>query len=198
MKILYTRVTLDLISIYINRKKTSKTCLPLDPNALNSHNHSPPQLDQRNQLSKAKKETQSPTDLATRVQRMNFKRIEQAETTPEDLMEVDRPPPLGSYPETPYAHRVKVQIITHQETTKGIRVLSFHEKIEMLVKEHVALKKKFEKALDLQNKNILLQRVQESQKSLQRERTLFPPTNKKKGGKERSSTSDRMRYKNPD
>ena len=146
---------------------------------------------------------------------MNFKRIERAETRP-DPMEVDRSPPsLAATQRHLMQEEEDVQIITHREETSEIRVLSRDEKIKMLVKEHVAIKKRFDQSQNTQAKKNLLHQAQESQKSLQKlipnkeieeyvdgwnpweaKRTLFPPINRDQG-KKRSSTSDRMRYNNP-
>lgn len=139
-------------------------------------------------------------------------------------MEVDqpqvnlRPPPSSGV--TPRHHAPEeedVQIITHREGKNDIRVLSPNEKIKLLVKEHISLKKQFDQAPDLSTKKTLLHRAQESQKSLQKlipnkeiedfvqgwnpwtaKKALFPPVDKNSGGKKRSSTSERMRYNDPD
>lgn len=165
-----------------------------------------------------------PAELAAQVQKMTFKRIERAETTPDDSMEVDGPRPCpGPHqssvvtPRPPAREEDDLQVITHREDTSEIQILSMEEKINLLVKEHRSIKKLFDQAPDLSTKRSLIHRAQESQKGLQKlipnkeiedyvqgwnpweaKRSLFPPAKKNPSGKTRSSTSEKMRYNDPD
>ncbi|KNZ47296.1 hypothetical protein VP01_6534g1, partial [Puccinia sorghi] len=102
----------------------SEDLIDWDPNAPNSQSRSPQPPEQRNQAAKATKIIESLTDLVTKVQQLNFKRIERAETTLDDSMEVDRPlTSLAATQRRPTPAEEEIQIITHQETTNDIRAL---------------------------------------------------------------------------
>ncbi|KNZ62243.1 putative signal peptide protein [Puccinia sorghi] len=97
-------------------------------------------FNQRKQA-QVEKMVEIPSTLANQVQKMNFKRIERGEITPDKLMEVDLPPDsLGAIPKHHLETKEDVQIVNQQKDNNKIQVLSQEEKVKMLVKEHLAIK----------------------------------------------------------
>ncbi|PLW20500.1 hypothetical protein PCANC_20613 [Puccinia coronata f. sp. avenae] len=113
-----------------------------------------------------------------------------------------------------------LEVITHKDT-KDVTLLTKPEKIQCLVKEHVAIRDKFlqaRKVNDTLKMKTMLFKAQESQKSLQKlipnkevesyvegwnpweiKKKLYPPPPKgKQDDKPRSLTSKKMRYDDRD
>ncbi|KNZ48197.1 hypothetical protein VP01_5840g1 [Puccinia sorghi] len=104
-------------------------CPQPEPNTPNLHKHSRQPPKPKNSLAKVTKVVESPTDLATRVQQMNFKRIEQVETTSSDSIELDNPPPsLDAAQKPPTPLEDKESLPSHQQELKRQEAIQYLRK----------------------------------------------------------------------
>ncbi|PLW12595.1 hypothetical protein PCANC_25320 [Puccinia coronata f. sp. avenae] len=168
----------------------------------------------------------STSDLAARVKAMTLPQIQRVDPPKEtaSAMDTDKSPPLlGATPLPPKFYKDNdLVIITHPEILNNkISLLSKDDKIQVMVKEHVAIHARFLQAQKDRNNSdmkTLLFKAQENQKSLQKlipnweiesyvkgwnpwevKQTLFPPQAKReREGKPKLSLCKRMKYNDQD